>query len=40
MVQRPDTQPEQTAKKAAVVGLELCLASAILILAVAFLVMV
>jgi hypothetical protein len=40
MVQRPDSQPEQAAKKAAVIGLELFLASAILIAAVAFLVVV
>ena len=40
MLQRPDNQPEQTAKKAAVLSLELFLASAILIAAVAFLVIV
>ena len=39
MAQRPDSQPEQTAKKAAVISLELFVASAILIAAVAFLVM-
>ena len=40
MVQRPDNQPEQTAKKAAVISLEVFLAGAILIAAVAFLVRV
>jgi hypothetical protein len=39
VLQQPDNQPEQTAKKAAVFGLEVFLAGAILIAAVAFLVM-
>jgi hypothetical protein len=38
MLQRPDHQPEQRAKKAAVISLELFVAGAILIAAVAFLV--
>jgi hypothetical protein len=38
MFQRPDDQPEQTARRAAVISLELFLASTILIAAVAFLV--
>jgi hypothetical protein len=38
MVQRPDNQSEQAAKRAAVISAELFLASAILIAAVAFLV--
>ena len=40
MSQPPDNQPERTATKAAVLSLELFLASAILIAAVAFLVIV
>jgi hypothetical protein len=40
VVQQPDNQPEQTAKKAAVFSLEVFLAGAILIAALAFLVMV
>jgi hypothetical protein len=39
MLQSPDNQPEQTAKKAAVLSLEVFLAGAILVAAVAFLVM-
>jgi hypothetical protein len=39
VVQQPDNQAEQTAKKAAVISLEVFLAGAILIAAVAFLVM-
>jgi hypothetical protein len=39
MLQRPDNQREQTAKKAAVFSLEVFLAGAILVAAVAFLVM-
>ena len=40
MLRRPNNLPEQTAKNAAVISLEVFLAGAILIAAVAFLVMV
>jgi hypothetical protein len=40
VVQLPDNQPEQAATRGAVIGLEVFLAGAILIAAVAFLVMV
>jgi hypothetical protein len=38
MVQRPEKQPEQAAKRAAVISLELLLAAAVLLAALAFLV--